>query len=71
MSDAGKNLAELMGNQDEGGLAQRDLFEILKQLTLGAKVKACCRFVEHQGLGAMDNGAGQECSATFSGGHRA
>lgn len=57
MPDAGKYFAELMGHEDQGRIAQGDLFEILEQLTLCSKIKTRCRFIEHEGLGAMGNGA--------------
>ncbi len=69
MLDAREYLAELMGNEDQGRIAQGDLFEILEQLALCSKIKTRCRFVEHEGLGAMGNGSCQKRSATFSSGH--
>ena len=67
--DTRKDLAELMGNQDQRGVLFGDFFKVVEQLSLGQQIQTGCRFIEYQGLGSPSDGSGQEGSAALAGGH--
>ena len=69
MLDTGKDLAELMGHQNQCCVLFGDFFKVVEQLPLGQQIQTGRWFIEDQGLGSPSDGSGQEGSAAFAGGH--
>ncbi len=67
--DLRKDVAEVMGDEDEAGAFGGEAAEGFAELALGGEVEGVGGLVEEQLAGAVDEGAGDEDAALFSGGH--
>jgi len=63
------DVAEVVGDEDEAGALLYEGAHGFAEVALGGEVEGVARFVEEELAGAVDEGAGDEDAASFSGGH--
>lgn len=59
-ADLGDDRLNLVGHQQQGGAGAGQITQDLQQLMAGAQVEAIGRFIEHQHLGIVHQGPGQQ-----------
>lgn len=67
--DFRQDVAEVMGDEDEAGAFGGEAAHGVAELALRGKVQCVGRLIEEKLAGAMDESAGDEDAAFFSGGH--
>jgi hypothetical protein len=67
--DFGWDVVEVVGDQDQAGALSDEAAHAFAEVALGGEVEGVGGLVEQELAGAVDEGAGDEDAALFSGGH--